>query len=486
MCIAGVFGGQKSGVGEQTTRVFIESAYFHPDWVRRTAMRHGLKTDASFRFERGTDPNMTVLAAQWAALLMVQVAGGRIASDLTDVYPNPIAPARIAVKYRHVDRLIGKAIDRGTIKGILEGLEMTIVEESEQGMLLDVPPYRVDVRREADVIEDILRIYGFNQVEIDEQLSADSLANFPARDKDKTRFEVSLLLAANGANEIFSNSLTNSAYWQDLPDFKAEENVEVLNKLSQDLDVMRQTMVFSGLEAIAYNLNRRQKDLKLFEFGRTYRKSGGGYEEREVLAIFATGGQHEESWMSAQRPTDFHALARMVQLVLQRMGVGVYDTADVDMALFQYGVQYVFRNRVVARLGQLKAQVAKKTGVKQAVFYAELDWQALLDKAQQTIVYQEIPKFPEVRRDLAMLLDKRVKFDDIKRLAQQTERKLLRQVNVFDVYEGKNIEEGKKSYALSFVLQDETQTLTDKVIDKTMERLMQRFEQELGAVIRKS
>ncbi len=484
MCMAGVFGGIQSGVTETTTSVFIESAYFNPDYVRRTSTKHGLKTDASFRFERGTDPNMTVQAAQYAALLIKEVAGGQISSDLVDVYPSPIEHFEVEVLYKHVDRLIGKSIDRDRIKEILKGLEMQILSENAEGLKLSVPPYRVDVQREADVIEDILRIYGFNNVEISEQLQADALASFPTKDRDKMRFELSLLLSANGANEIYSNSLTKPEYLEGIEDYRAEENVPMLNALSVDLGVMRQSMAFSGLEAISHNINRRQKDLKLYEFGRTYHKKGEKYVENEHLAIFATGNEQEESWLSPAKPSQFHSLFKLAQLVLQRLGFVQYEVEEATSDLFQYGLQFTFQKKALVQLGRLKNGVTKKAEVKQEVFFADFDWEALTAKAQQTVEYQEIPKFPEVRRDLSLVLNKSVKFEDIKKLALQTERKLLTRINVFDVYEGDNLEEGKKAYAVSFILQDPTKTLTDKVIDKTMNRLMQRFEQELGAVIR--
>lgn len=486
MCIAGVFGGLSSGVTDSTTKVFIESAYFNPDYVRRTSTKHGLKTDASFRFERGTDPNVTVQAAQYAAMLIKEVAGGEISSDIVDVYPQSIPDFEVAIKYRNVDRLIGKSIDRNQIKAILTGLEMHIIEEDAEGIKLSVPPYRVDVQREADIIEDILRIYGFNNIEISEQLQADSLAGFPTQDRDKMRFELSMFLAANGCNEIFSNSLTKPEYLEGISDFDAAANVPMLNQLSADLGVMRQSMVFSGLEAVAHNINRRQSDLKLFEFGRTYHKKGERkYEEREHLAIFVTGNTKAETWQMPSTPSNFHSLLRLVEMVLQRLGLGDYDTEDSSSDLFQYGLELTYNKKVLAQIGRLKNTVSKKAGVKQEVFYADLDWEALTAKAQQTVEYQEIPKFPEVRRDLSLVLDKSVSFAQVKALAAQTERKLLRRLNVFSVYEGENLEEGKKSYAISFILQDANKTLNDKTIDKTMNRLMQRFEKELGAVIRK-
>lgn len=485
MCIAGVFGGVKSGVKESTTAIFLESAYFSPASIRRTSMKHSLKTDAAFRYERGTDPNITVKALKAAAILIKEVAGGTISSEIIDIYPETVANFEVSIKYKNVDRLIGQEIPRDRIKEILTDLEMEVLEESEEGLKLSIPPYRVDVLREADVIEDILRIYGFNEIEISEDLDADFLANFPALDKDNLRDEITTTLAANGAYEIFTNSLTKPEYaeWQE--DLDAQDSIEMLNKLSVDLAVLRQSMVFSGLEVVVHNVNRRQKDVKVFEYGKTYKKVEGGFEEHEKLSIFVSGGQHAESWISAGGKANFHTLAGLVQLVVGKIGLEGYETKDAEHGALQYGIQFVKNKKSIAQFGLVKPSLCKKLGLKQEVFYAELDWEYIAKKGKKKVVFKEIPKFPEVRRDLSLVLNKSVTFEEVKRVARQAERKLLQSMNVFSVYEGESIGEGKKSYAISFILQDKDKTLTDKVIDKAMNRLIQQFEKQLGAVIRK-
>ncbi|MGB0525980.1 MAG: phenylalanine--tRNA ligase subunit beta [Flammeovirgaceae bacterium] len=485
MCIAGVFGGIKSGVKDSTTAIFLESAYFNPAYIRKTSMTHGLKTDASFRYERGTDPNITITALKAAALLIQQVAGGSISSEVIDIYPAAISNFEVSVNYKNVDRLIGKVIPRDRIKEILTDLEMEVVNETEEGLTLSIPPYRVDVQREADVIEDILRIYGFNEIEVSENLDADFLANFPSLDKDNLRDDITATLAANGAFEIFTNSLTKPEYasWEEGID--PEASIEMLNKLSVDLGVLRQSMVFSGLEVVAHNVNRRQKDVKVFDYGKTYKKAGEGFEEHEKLCIYVSGNQQAESWIAESSKANFHTIASLVQLVMEKIGVEGYETNDADHGALQYGIQYVKNNTAIAQFGLVKPSLCKKVGLKQEVFYAELDWEYLIKKGKKKVVFQEIPKFPEVRRDLSLVLNKAVTFDEVRKLAKQSERKLLQAMNVFSVYEGESIGAGKKSYAISFILQDKDKTLTDKVIDKSMNRLIQAFEQQLGAIIRK-
>lgn len=504
MCIAGVFGGITSGVSETTSKIFLESAYFNPASVRKTSMKHGLKTDAAFRFERGTDPNITVKALKAAALLIKEVAGGSISSEIVDIYPKAIENFSVSIKYKNVDRLIGKVIPRDRIKEILTDLEMEIKEDTAEGLTLSVPPYRVDVLREADIIEDILRIYGFNEIEVSENLDADFLANFPAKDKDNLRDEITTALAANGAFEIFTNSLTKPEYaeWQE--DIDPTNSIEMLNKLSVDLGVLRQSMVFSGLEVVAHNVNRRQKDLKLFEYGKIYRRnsdfqksSENGesdlgkseiskmFTEEEKLSIFVSGNQQAESWVADSQKANFHSLATLVNLVTGIIGLEGYDTAEATHGALQYGIQYVKNGKAIAQLGLTKPSLCKKMGLKQEVFYAELDWDYIAKKGKKKVIFQEIPKFPEVRRDLSLVLNKSVSYAQIKELAMKSERKLLQNMNVFSVYEGENIGEGKISYAINFILQDKDKTLTDKIIDKSMNRLIIAFEQQLGAIIRK-
>lgn len=490
MCIAGVFGGQYSGVSAQTTQIFLESAYFSPTSVRKTAQHHGLKTDASFRFERGTDPNMPVFALKRAALLIQQVAGGTVSSEITDIYPTPIEPFRVAVRYRNIDRLIGISIDHNEIHRILEALDIQSEDKTDAGFTAVVPPYRVDVVREADVIEEILRIYGLDNVPLSANLSADSLSEFPKTDSDQWKNRVGQLLAANGFYEIMTLSLTKPAYHEAIRSSLPGADVTLLNPLSDDLSVMRQTLLFTTLETLVYNLNRRQKDLKTFEFGKVYHqvKQDDGstkYSEQNRLSLALTGNQYPESWLQKSQPVVYHDLATAVQLILNLFRVKSVETQPADSTIFQYGLTYVVNKKPLVSLGLVQPKLTKLVDMKQPVFYADFDWQALLKLATAKARYEEVVRFPEVRRDLSLVLDKGVTFEQISRLARQTERKLLRTINVFDVYEGESLGADKKAYAVSFLLQDSAQTLTDAVIDRTMQRLMTTFEQELGAVIRK-
>ena len=484
MCIAGVFGGTKSGVTFATKAIFLESAYFSPDWIRRTAQRHGLKTDASFRYERGTDPNMPLFALKRAALLLHEIAGGEVSSDLTDLYPRPIADFVVPVKYRNINRLIGKELERSLITSILEKLDIRIEDASEEGFTAIVPPYRVDVQREADVIEEVLRIYGFDNVELSPNLGSDFLSDFPLNDPDKLRLRCAETLAANGFFEIINNSLTKPDGQAALADELPGEPVRILNYLSEDLSEMRQTLLLGGLETLAYNVNRRQNDLKLFEFGKTYYKKDGKYVEKGHLGVFMTGDVAAESWFEKSRPVEFHDLAGAVQRILTAMKVKETGTEKISNKIFQSGLEITLNKKTLVSLGLVQSALTKKAGLKKPVWYADFDWDYLLKQYSPVVQYQEVARFPEVRRDLSLVLEKSVSFDQLKQLAYRTERKFLRDVNVFDVFEGESLG-GKKAYALSFILQDDQQTLTDKVIDKTMQRLMASFEKDLGAVIRK-
>jgi phenylalanyl-tRNA synthetase beta chain len=485
MTIAGVFGGIDSGITGGTTAVFLESACFAPDSIRRTVQNHGLNTDASFRFARGTDPNVTVYALKRAALLICEVAGGRVASGIVDVYPQPAEHFAVNVRWKNVDRLIGKTLGRQQIVDILQSLDIEVAGGNEEGVKVMVPPYRVDVQREADVVEEILRIYGYDNVEIPPHLGASFLADFPAVDREKLQRNLAGLLTAQGFFEIITNSLTKPAYSAKLGTERRGDDVEILNKLSEDLAVMRQSLLFSGLEVLAYNLNRRQKNLKVFEFGKVYYKQEGKYREQTRLALLVTGDLHAESWRSGGQPVQFHDLAQAVGQVLYRLNAGGVTSADATSTLLAYGLTYRVKDREVAQLGLLKPDVTKMLDIKTPMFYADLDWDFLVKGYNPKVVYAEVSRFPEVRRDLSLVLDRPVSFRDIEALARKQERKLLKQVNVFDVYEGANIGPGKKSYSVSFILQDENQTLTDEVIDRTMQRLMQAYEKELNAVIRK-
>ena len=484
MCIAGVFGGLSSGVSADTTAIFLESAYFSPAWVRRTSQRFGLKTDSSFRYERGTDPNMPLYALKRAALLIKEVAGGVISSGITDIYPNPVQNFEVKITYRHIDRLIGKTLEKSLIKGILTDLDIEVGEETEYGFTASVPPYRVDVQREADVIEEILRIYGFGQVELSESLSSEFLSDFPVNDPEKLRMRVSQLLASNGFNEMINNSLTKPAPQASIAESLAGEPVQILNYLSEDLSVMRQTLLFSGLEVVAYNSNRRQRDLKLFEFGKTYHKIDGKYKEKERLSLFISGNIHEETWFEKSREAEFHDLAAIVNQILASMKIRNLEKAEIDTNVFQNGITLTLNRKAVVSFGILKPALLKKSDIKASVLFADFDWEFILKQYDSAVQYKEVPKFPEVRRDLSIVVDKKITFEELRQIAYKTEKQLLRAVNVFDVYEGANLE-GKKSYSISFILQDEQQTLTDKVIDKSMQRLIGNYERELGAVIRK-
>ena len=480
MCIAGVFGGIGSGVKETTKNIFLESAYFNPVWVRKTSKRHGLKTDASFRFERGTDPDITVLALKYAALLIKEVAGGTISSEISDIYPNPVAPFEVDITYKNVDRLIGKQIAHDEIKSIIKALDIEIVKESEEGLSLKVPPYRVDVTREVDVIEEILRIYGYNNIEIPTQIRA-SLNNSSRPEKDDVQNSISDLLSANGFNEILSNSLTKSVYSSDL-----DHAVKILNPLSNDLDVMRQTLLYSGLEAIAYNQNRKSADLKLYEFGKVYSVKEDKYIETQRFSIFLTGADKQEQWNQKPQPVSFYKIKAVVDGLLDRLNIKDITTEDATCSKMAFGLQYMRNGKQLVKFGSVATASLKKADVDKEVFYADFNFDMILSAVKKNkIVYQEVSKFPAVRRDLSMLVDTQVTFGQLKQIAQKTERKLLKDVNVFDVYQGDKLPAGKKSYALSFTLQDEEKTLTDKVIDTIIQKLIYNFGKEAGAEIRK-
>jgi phenylalanyl-tRNA synthetase beta chain len=480
MCIAGVFGGISSGVNEQTKNIFLESAWFNSVSVRKTSKRYGLKTDASFRFERGTDPEMTIFALKRAALLIKEVAGGHISSAVSDFYPAPVAPFKVDLAYKNADRLIGKAIPHGEIKSILTGLGIQISGETEIGLSLEVPAYKVDVTREADIIEEILRIYGYNNIEIPTQIRAS--LNYAAKpDREVVQNLVADLLTANGFNEILSNSLTKLAYSSD-----PEHAVKILNPLSTDLDVMRQSLLYSGLEAISYNQNRRNADLKLYEFGRIYSLGSESFKENLRLAIFITGNTEAVNWNKPEQKSTFYNLKSAVDALIARLNIKGLIPIDSEAENLNSGLSYRKGEKSVVDFGRVSKSALKKLDISTEVFYADFDWDLVLKVIRNNkIVYQEVSKFPAVRRDLSMLLNKEITFNKLKQIAQKTEKNLLKEVNVFDVYEGDKLPEGKKSYALSFVLQDEEKTLTDKQIDGIMQKLILNFEKEAGAVIRK-
>jgi len=439
MCIGGVFGGLNSGVTASTKNIFLESAWFNAVSIRKTSKRHGLKTDASFRFERGTDPDMTVFALKRAALLIQEVAGGKIAAEISDNYPNPVSPFAIDVTYKTIDRLIGKQIPHGEIKDILTALEIKIVGETGEDLDLRVPPYRVDITRDVDVVEEILRIYGYNNIEIPTQVRA-SLNNSARPEKDSVQSQLSDLLTANGFNEIMSNSLTKSAYSSDL-----DKAVKILNPLSNDLDVMRQTMLYSGLEAVAYNQNRKNADLKLYEFGKIYSVEEEKYMETQGFAIFLSGATGGEQWNQKPAAVSFFNLKAIVDGLLSKLNIIDFSVEDSTCSRIAYGLQYKVNGKQLVKFGSVKGEALKKADVVKEVFYADFNFDLVLKAARKNkIVYKEISKYPAVRRDLSMLIDKSVSFGQLKQIAQKAERKLLQEVNVFDVYEGDKLPAGKK------------------------------------------
>ncbi|WP_288373297.1 phenylalanine--tRNA ligase subunit beta [uncultured Algoriphagus sp.] len=484
MCIGGIFGGKGSGVSDQTTSIFLESAYFSPDVIRKGAQYHGLKTDASFRFERGTDPNMPVYALKKAVELLQEIAGGKVSSEMVDLYPNPIADFEIDVEYGHINRLIGKKIEPNQVKSILEGLDIRVENETEQGFKAIVKPYRVDVIREADIIEEILRIYGFQQVELSENLKTDYLAEHPVKDLNKLQYRLSEILGAKGYQEMITNSLTKPVYAEKSGFLDSNLNVEIYNKLSEDLGVMRQSLLFTGLEVLAHNINRRQSDLKFFEFGTVYQKTDAGYQEGRRLAIFHSGNRSSESWLEPARPFGFADLYATIERLLDKLNLQISNSEMLESAPFEYGLRLMLGQKELGTLGLVKDSLLKMTEVRQEVWYADLDWDLLCKKASGLKQYAEISKFPEVRRDLSLVIDKAVSYAKVKEVAEKAGGKLLRRIGVFDVYQGDKIDAGKKAYALSFHLQDQEKTLTDKVIDKTMHKLMEAFQNEVGAVIR--
>jgi phenylalanyl-tRNA synthetase beta chain len=485
LCIAGVFGGIDSGVKDDTTKVFLESAYFSADSVRKTSQHHQLKTDASFRYERGTDPNNTVYALKRAALLIQEVAGGQISSEIQDEYPVAIPDREVMMKYKNIDRLIGKKLEQDEIHTILNRLDIETTDKNETGFKAIVPSYRVDVTREADVIEEIIRIYGFNNIALPETLSSSYMASFPEVDPVKMRKEAGLLLTANGFQEIMTNSLTKSVFSEQLDGFNSEENVEILNKLSEDLGVMRQDLMFTALDVLAYNINRRQTDLKFYEFGKVYKKINSKYKEEMRLGIYLTGKNEAENWIRKNESVKFHDLYSAVLKIFDKFNAESIENEEFHNDCFDYGLKLKIKQKEVAELGKLSKKTLKLSGLKQDVFYANINWNALLKMVNVNIQFEPVSKFPEVKRDLSLVIDDHVSYDEIKKISLKQAQYLISKIDVFDVYQGDKIEKGKKAYALSFTLQDKTKTLTDKIIDKTMEKLMKAFENEIGAIIRK-
>ena len=484
MCIAGVFGGAHSGVSENTTAIFLESAYFNPVAIRKSAKRHGLNTDASFRFERGIDPNIAEYALTRAAILIMEIAGGEITSEIVDIYPKKIEDQQVFLNFDNATKLIGEELPKEVIKGILMSLDIKINNVTESGIGMTIPAFRNDVTREADVIEEILRVYGYNNITFGKKLNA-TVSSSSKFDDHKVSDVIGNQLAAQGFYEMMANSLTTPAYTLLSENLKEEHQVEMLNPLGKELSVMRQSMLFSGLEAISYNVNRRRGNIKLFEFGKTYHNYTEERKEDKHLALFVTGNRTDESWTNSTSPTNFYYLKGVVSAVLEKLGINKVRSSVVKNDVFSEAVGLSLGKQQVVSYGIVKKSILKKFDLSQDVYYADFNWDAILEiAARNDVKFKDIPKYPSVRRDFALLLDTNVQFEDIATIAKQTEKQLLKDVNLFDVYEGKNLPEGKKSYAVSFLLQDENKTQTDKQIDKTMSKLQQRFEKELGATLR--
>ena len=497
MCIAGVFGGKGSGTYETTKHVVLESAYFHPTWIRKSARRHGLSTDASFRFERGVDPDGTIYALKQAAILCKQLAGGKISMEICDEYPNPILPAKVDLTYDYVNSLVGKVIPKETVKNIVSSLEMTIDHETEDMLSLTVSAYRVDVQRPCDVVEDILRIYGYNNVEIPTQLKSSLVIKGEEDRKHKLHNLVAEQLVGSGFNEIMNNSLTKAAYYNELSSYPADHLVKIMNPLSSDLNVMRQTLLFGGLESLAYNVNRKNPNLRFFEFGNCYdfdpEKQNQddpmrAYREENHLGLWVTGKRVSGSWAHPDENSSFYELKAYVEHILARIGIqpGVLVVKPSDNNVFSSAQAIENRGgRLLVEMGIVSKALLKAAGVDQPVYYADLNWTALMKIIRKNKVqYTEISKYPSVSRDLALLIDKSVEFKDIEQIARATEKKLLKSVELFDVYEGKNLPAGKKSYAVNFILQDEQKTLNDKQIEAIMSKLIHNLKAKLNAELR--
>ena len=484
MCIAGVFGGINTGVTEKTKAIFLESAYFDPVLVRKTAKRHGLNTDASFRFERGIDIENVEYALKRAAILIQELAGGDITSDVVDFYPKRFDDNQVFLSFDKVHSLIGQEIPEDTIKSILASLDIKVKNVTQAGLGLSIPSYRVDVQREVDVIEEILRIYGYNNIEFKSKLKASISTTSPFEDY-KLQHNIGNLLAAQGFFEIMSNSLTSPVYAQFLGGENGNSSVTILNPLGSELSVMRQSLLFSGLEALAFNINRKNRNLKFFEFGKTYQQTTKGFIENKSLSLFLTGNRHTDSWTVKEKRTDFYFMKTMVTNVLKRLGITELISEPTENPIFGEGLAITVNSKILAILGTVRQSILQKMDIEQDCLYAEFNWENVIALAEKNeISYTEIPKYPQVKRDFALLLDNKITFKEIHDIAWRTEKKLLKEINLFDVYTGDNLPDGKKSYAVTFTLQDDQRTLTDKQIDKIMAKLQKSYENQLGAVLR--
>jgi len=483
LCIAGVYGGKDSGVSENTGSIFLESAYFNAVSIRKTAKRHGLNTDASFRFERGIDPTITEYALKRAANLIKEIAGGEITSDIVDIYQKKVEDFQVLLNFNKVNKIIGQEIPKETIKKILVSLDIKVNSVSDAGLGLTIPAYRVDVQREVDVIEEILRVYGYNNIEFSKKLNA-SVSNSGRTEDYKVQNVIATQLNSLGFHEMMANSLTTPDYIQLSENLKEAYNVTMLNPLSHDLSAMRQSLLFSGLEAVSYNINRKNGDLKLFEFGKSYHKMPSGYEEQKHLTLFLSGNRQNENWNSTQKPSDFFLFRGYIEALFLRLALPKTQSVPVNSDFFGEGIALGIGQDNIVEFGTVKKSILKHFDIKQDVFYADFNWGMILKLLSTKIKFQEIPKYPEVRRDFALLVDDNISFESLYTAARQTEKSLLKEINLFDVYQGSNLGEGKKSYALSFIIQDNSKTLTDEQIDKIMNKLKGNFEKEFGAVLR--
>ena len=484
MCIAGVFGGINTGVTEDTRSIFLESAYFDPISIRKTAKRHGLNTDASFRFERGIDINNVEYCLKRAAMLIKEITGGDITSDIVDLYPKKKDEQQVFLAFDKINKLIGQELPRDTIKSILASLEIKVKNVTETGLGLVIPSYRVDVQRQVDVIEEILRVYGYNNISFHEKLNA-SIAPISKYEDYKLQDTIGDLLAARGFYEIMTNSLTSPDYVDLIDALKTKESVNILNPLSADLSVLRQSMLFNGLETISYNINRKNQNLRFFEFGKTYHLEDKKHIEKKHLSLLVTGDRNNTSWASPVKKSDFFFLKSIVGNVLERLGINGLNPIPNENTLFSEGITLVSNKKDIVEFGVINKSLTKHFDIKQEVLYANFNWDSIIDLVPTTeIEFKLIPKYPEVKRDFALLIDNSISFKEIHNIAFQTEKNLLKGVHLFDVYTGNKLPEGKKSYAVSFTLQDDKSTLTDKQIDKIMTKLQHRYEKDLGAVLR--
>ena len=483
MCIAGVFGGLDSGVTNDTKSIFIESAYFDPTSIRKTAKYHKLNTDASFRYERGCDPNITVYALKRAALLVQELCGGVISSDVVDVYPNPIEDFSINFSYNNLNKLIGEELDINLVKSIIKNLEIKIIEENDDSLSLLVPPYRTDVRREVDVIEEVLRIYGFNSIKINNKLNA-SIDSSSVITSYKLKNIISNLLVFNGFNEVMNNSLTKSDLYNINTFYKAENNVNILNPLSSDLNILRRTMLFSALETIEYNSNRKNNNLKIFEFGKTY-SLVDKYIENQHLFLSITGRRLKENWNSTNDQINFFDLKEYVHTILNKLGIFKFSSTLNDNPFFDDYIQYKLNNDIIVSFGSVNNKILKKYKINKPVYVADFNWDVLLKIVKGTnIVYSPVNKFPSVRRDLSLLIDKNISFSELESIAKSIKCNILKDINLFDVYTGDKLPENKKSYSLSFIFEDNSKTLTDIQIDKVMDKLIKEYKKGVSAEIR--